>query len=239
MKGSVLTTRAWLLLVAASLLVAGGVLNFAQRAKQQTPLTDGVTWTDTKDGIVAETVAPNSAAARAHVLAGDRLVAISLKGDRKEEVSRATDIQIYLNEVQRNGEIHYLIERPSYPVESRFYWADLDHLDSLKQWTPLVIYLNFVGLVFLLVGFFVLFKQGGRAPFALHFATFCLTAFVFLFFTPLGIYKDLDLAIGVLRNIALILFAPLFLHFCALYPARQQLFSEKRWRTGVLYLPAV
>ena len=159
-----------------------------------------------------------------------------------EEVSRAKDIQIYLNEVHANagnGEIHYLIERPSYPAESRYYWADIDHLDSVKQWTPLVIYINFVGLVFLFVGFFVLFKQGGRAPFALHFATWCLTAFVFLFFTPLGIYKDLDLAIAVLRNIALVLFAPLFLHFCALYPSRQQLFGTRRWRTGILYLPAV
>lgn len=240
MKGSVLTTRAWLLLVAAGLLVAGGALNFLQRAKLQTPPTDGVTWADSKDGITAETVEPNSAAARAHVFAGDRLIAISLTGaDKGEEVARAKNVQIYLNEVRVGGEIHYLIERPSYPVESRHYWADIDHLDAISHWSPAAVYINLVGLVYLLVGFFVLFKQGGRAPFALHFATLCLTAFVFHFYTPVGLYKDLDLGIAVLRNFAFILFAPLFLHFCALYPSRQQLFTEKRWRAGALYLPAL
>ena len=47
-----------------------------------------------------------------------------------------------------------------------------------------------MGVIYLFVGFFVLFKQGGRAPYALHFATFCLAAFVFLFYTPVGSYRD-------------------------------------------------
>lgn len=239
MKGSVLTTRAWLLLVAAGLLVAGGALNFVQRAKQMAPPADGVNWNDTKQGIIAEAVEPHSAAARAHILPGDRLIAISLKGEHGEELSRARDIQIYLNEVRAGGEVHYLIERPSYPVESRYYWADIDHLDSVRQWTPSTIYINLVGLVYLLVGFFVLFKQGGRAPFVLHFATFCLAAFVYHCFTPIGTYKDLDLAIAFLRNAGFILTAPLFLHFCGLYPTRQQLFGERRWRAAILYVPAL
>ena len=191
-KGSVLTTRAWLLLAAACLLVAGGAFNFAQRAKQQTPPTDGVTWTDTREGIVAESVLSNSAAAKAHIVTGDRIIAISLTGQEKgEEVTRAKDIQLYLNSARVAGEIHYLIERPSHPAENRYYWADIDRLDALTHWSPAAIYVNLVGLVSLLVGFFVLFKQGGRAPFALHFATWCLTAFVFQFYTPVGIYKDL------------------------------------------------
>ena len=240
MKGSVLTTRAWLLLVAAGLLVAGGTLNFVQRAKLQKPATDGVTWTDTKAGIIAEAVEPNSAAARGHVLPGDRLIAISLTSeDKGEEVVLAKNIQIYLNEVRPGSEIHYLIERPSYPVESRHYWADIDHLDAVRQWSPSTLYINLVGLVYLLVGLFVLFKQGGRAPFVLHFATFCLAAFVYHCFTPIGTYKDLDLAIAFLRNVGFIVAAPLFLHFCALYPTRQQLFSERRSRAAMLYVPAM
>lgn len=239
MKGSVLTTRAWLLLVAAGLLVAGGALNFRQRAKQLAPPADGVVWNDTKQGIIAETVEPGSAAGRAHILAGDRLIAISLKGEHGEELARAKDVQIYLNEVGPRGEVHYLIERPSYPIESRYYWADIDHLDSVRQWTPSTLYINLVGLVYLLVGFFVLFKQGGRAPFALHFATFCLAAFVYHCFTPIGTYKDLDLGIAFLRNAGFLLAAPLFLHFCARYPIRQQLFSERRQRAVMLYLPGM
>jgi len=85
----------------------------------------------------------------------------------------------------------------------------------------------------------VLFKQGGRAPYVLHFATLCLVAFVFHFYTPTGAYRDLDLAIAFLRNVAFILFPALFVHFCALYPTRQQLFQTRRWRALLLYIPAL
>jgi PAS domain S-box-containing protein len=172
-------------------------------------------------------------------LPGDRLLAVSVRNDKYEEISHAKDVQMYLDQAQVGGQIHYLIERPSYPEESRFYYADLDNLDATHKWTPRSLYLNLIGLVFLFVGFFVLFKQGGRAPFALHFATWCLAAFVFLFYTPVGSYRDLDLAIAFLKNVAFILFSPLFLHFCALYPVRQQLVAERRWRTALLYAPAI
>ena len=96
-----------------------------------------------------------------------------------------------------------------------------------------------IGLVYLLVGLFVIFKQGGRAPFVLHFAGLCLAAFVFNFFTPIGTYEDLDLAIAFLRSAGLITFAPLFLHFSAIYPVRYYLFEERRWRSALLYGPAM
>src|SRR5262249_25403029 len=85
---------------------------------------------------------------------------------------------------------------------------------------------------------FVLFRQGGRAPFVLHFAGLFLAAFVFHFYTPLGSYRDLDIAIAFLRSAGLIVFAPLFLHFCTIYPVRYHLFEERRWRAVLLYVPA-
>jgi PAS domain S-box-containing protein len=226
-------------LAGAALLVTAGILNFAQRLRHETPPWDGVRWTDTRQGIIAEVVEPGSSGARGQILPGDRLIAISLDNKNYEEVGHAKDVQIYLDQARVGGDLHYLIERPSYPEDSRFYYADLDGLDAIHKWTPLVVYINLIGLVFLFVGFFVLFKQGGRAPFALHFAGFCLTAFVFCFYTPVGTYRDLDLAIAILDNAALILFAPLFLHFCAIYPVKQQLFSARRWRAALLYVPAV
>ncbi|MEP6569964.1 MAG: ATP-binding protein [Acidobacteriota bacterium] len=238
MKRSVFTTGTWLVLAGAALLVTAGVLNFAQRLRQETPAWDGVRWADTKQGIMAETVEPGSSGARAQILPGDHLIGISTDNRKYEEVGRAREVQMYLDQARVGGGIHYLIERPSYPVESRLYYADLDHLDATHKWTPLVVYINFIGLVFLFVGFFVLFKQGGRAPFALHFASVCLAAFVFCFYTPIGSYRDLDLAIAILKNAALIVFPPLFLHFCLLYPQRQQLFERKRWRAALLYVPA-
>ncbi len=49
----------------------------------------------------------------------------------------------------------------------------------------------------------------------------------------------MDLAIAFLRNAAFILFPPLFLHFCLVYPQQQQLFEGKRKRVALLYLPAL
>jgi two-component system NtrC family sensor kinase len=228
-----------LVLASAALFVAAGVLNFAQRLRHETPPWDGVRWADTRQGLIAETVAAGSSGARAQILPGDHLIGISLDNKNYEEVAHAKDVQIYLDQAHVNGDIHYFIERPSYPEESRLYYADLDHLDAIQKWTPRELYINLIGVVFLFVGFFVLFKQGGRAPFALHFASLCLAAFVFCFYTVVGTYRDLDLAIAYLDNAALILFAPLFLHFCLVYPQRQQLFEGKRKRAALLYLPAL
>ena len=222
------------------LLVVAGVLNFAQRVRRETPPWDGVTWVDTKDGVIAEAISPNTSGGRAWLLPGDRLVGVSLDPSSKgEEIVHARDVQIYLDAAGVGGQIHYSIERPSYPIESRYYVADLEKLDAIPSWTPRDLYINLIGLVYLFVGFFVLFRQGGRAPFVLHFATWCLTAFVLHFYTPVGSYRDLDLAIAFLRNAAFIMFVPLFVHFCARYPSRQQLFGGRPWLGISLYAPAI
>jgi two-component system, NtrC family, sensor kinase len=238
-KRSVLTTRTWFLLIGAALLISAGLLNYRQRLRQETPPWDGVEWVDTKDGVVARNVERGSAAERAWLLPGDRLLGISPDGkSRPEQITSARDVQIYLDEARMHGQLHYLMERPSYSTNAA-YWADLTDLGAFHKWTPRVIYINLIGVIYLFVGFFVLFKQGGRAPYALHFATLCLAAFVFHFYTPVGSYRDLDLAIAFLDNAAFILFAPLFLHFCALYPSKQQLFATRRWRAVSLYVPAL
>ncbi len=238
MKGSVLTTRTWLLLIGAALLISAGLLNFRQRARHETPAWDGVEWVDTNDGIVARTIERDSAAARAWLLPGDRLIGVSLNGNKAEEIRYARDVQIYLDQARVGGQLHYLMVRPSYEGVGA-YWADLDQLGYLHKWQPRDLYINAIGLVYLFVGFFVLFKQGGRAPFVLHFATLCLAAFVFHSYTPVGTYRDLDLAIAFLDSAGLLLFAPIFLHFCALYPTRQQLFQKSRWRVIWFYVPAI
>jgi PAS domain S-box-containing protein len=248
MKGSVLTGKTWLLLIVAALLIAAGALNFSQRLSHQPPPWDGVTWVDTSQGVIAKTVEPGSAAFRSQVTPGDHLIAISMveqicekvtSGPRCEQIADARDVQIYLDQARVGGEIHYLIERPSYPPENRTYYADLNHLGAIPNWTARDLYINLIGLVYLFVGLFVIFKQGGRSPFVLHFAALCLTAFVFHFYTPIGTYKDLDLAIAFLRSAGLIMFAPLFLHFSSIYPVRYHLFEERRWRSMLLYVPAV
>lgn len=235
------------MLVAAALLIAAGVLNFSQRLQHQPPPWDGVTWVNTSQGVIAKAVAPDSAAARARLVPGDRLLAISpdgrscadiTRGPKCQEIADARFVQVYLDNARVGGEIHYFIERPSYPPETRNYYADLDNLGAIQNWTARDLYVNLIGLVYLCVGLFVIFKQGGRSPFVLHFASLCLAAFVFHFYTPIGTYKDLDLAIAFLRNASFIMFAPFFLHFSAIYPVRYHLFEARRWRSVLLYLPA-
>ena len=144
MKGSVLTGRTWLLLITAALLITAGGLNFSQRLRFQPPPTDGVTWIDTAQGVVAKAVEPGSAASRARMIPGDLLIAISSNGQRCEDVSQgkkcdpirsSVAVPIYLDAARVGGEIHYLIERPSYSAETRFYYADLDNLGAIQNWT--------------------------------------------------------------------------------------------------------
>ena len=120
------------MLAGAAIMLAAGVLNFVQRARRETPPWDGIRWTETKQGILAETVEPNSSGARSRLLPGDRLLGVSVRNDKYEEISHARDVQMYLDQAQVGGQIHYLIERPSYPEESRYYYADLDNLDASR-----------------------------------------------------------------------------------------------------------
>ena len=243
MKDSVLTTKGWALLIAAAVLVAAGTINFAQRLTHTAPPTDGVDWVKTDDGrIVAREVKQDSPAGRKGVLGifpGDQLVGVAVGDDeRPAEVRTTYDVQVFLEEAGVGGRVRYSIVRPSYPEEIRFRHIYLDDLTPLRTVTARDLYVNLIGVVYLLVGLFVFFKQGGRAPFALHFATLCLVAFVFHFYKPYGGLEDLDLAVEFLDNAAFALFAPVLLHFCAVYPVRYQL-SERRPRlVYLLYAPA-
>jgi PAS domain-containing protein len=229
------------LLMAAALLVVAGGLNFYQRLTRTPPLTDGVTWKQTAKGVVAQSVDPNSAAGRAGVLGvlpGDRLIAISSDEEHDEPVVTSADVQIYLEQAKdTGGRLRYLILRGG--DEAQPYYVTLDHLESRSVNATRDLYINAIGVLYLLVGLFVLFKQGERAPFVRHFAALCLAAFVFHFYKPVGYYEDLDQSVAFLDDAAYILFAPLFLHFCAIYPLRRHLFERRRWLAALLYAPAI
>jgi two-component system NtrC family sensor kinase len=242
MKDSVLTTKGWALLIVAAVLVAAGTINFAQRLTHTAPPTDGVDWVKTDEGLVARWVKLDSPAGRKGVfgvMPGDLLGGVAVgDSEEREQVTTTYDVQVYLEEAGVGGRVRYFIVRPQNPEETRYYQIDIDNLTPQRTLTARDLYINFIGIVYLLVGLFVFFKQGGRAPFALHFATLCLVAFVFHFYKPYGGLEDLDLAVEFLDNAAFALFAPVLLHFCAVYPVRYQL-SEKRPRlVYLLYAPA-
>jgi len=229
------------LLVLAALFVTAGILNFAQRLTHSAPPTDGVAWAETPRGIVAQAVDPDSTSGRKGIFSiqpGDRLVGIRFDEHRGDEVTTVSDIQIYLEEAGVGGRLVYVIERPD-PVRGPItYECELDDLMPSRAWQARDLYVNLIGVVYLLVGLFVLFKQGGRVPYVLHFAALCLVAYVFHFYKPYGAYEDLDLVVDFLDHAALAFFAPVFLHFCAVYPVRYHL-SERQPRLALLlYAPA-
>ncbi len=239
MTGKVLTSWSLVWLLATVLFVVGGALNLSQRAYHKLPPTDGVVWQLKNDGgIYAERVVPGFAAARAGISTGDRLIGIGLDSDKTDEITSPADVQMFLEAAGVDGDLTYFYQRPSYSFSNNYYYADLKHLDTQQRWTAPIIFLTFVGIVWLGVGIFVLFKQGGHAPFVLHFAIICLAAFVFHVYRSLYIGEDFDLAINLIDNLAFAFFGPLFLHFCLRYPVRNEVFDNSRWQTYLLYLPA-
>ena len=238
MKGKVLTSWSLMWLVVTVLLVAGGALNLLQRAVHQLPPTDGVLWVQKADGIYADRVLPGLAASRAGVSPGDKLISVSLDGQTFDEVVSPADVPMYLDAAGVGGSLTYFYQKSNYSFSDNFYYADLRSIDTLPRWTPSILFLSLVGLVWLGVGIFVLFKQGSRSPFVLHFATVCLAAFVFHVYRSLSLGQDFDLAVTILDDAAFAFFVPLFLHFCLRYPVRSEVFDTPRWKTYVLYAPA-
>ncbi len=238
MKGKALTSWSLIWLVATVLFVAGGALNLLQRAAGELAPTDGVLWVKKTDGIYAEKVLPGLAASRQGISAGDKLLSISLDGENFDEVASIADVPMYLDAAGVGGSLTYFYQKPSYSISNSYYYADLKNIDTLPRWSPSIIFLTIVGVIWLGVGGFVLFKQGSRSPFVIHFATICLAAFVFHVYRSLNLGQDFDLAVSLLDDIAFALFAPLFLHFCLRYPVRSEVFDSSRWKTFALYVPA-
>ena len=239
MQRKVLTTWSWVLLLGTALFFVGGALNLLQRATQPLPPIDGVGWTIKENNVFAGRVKADSAADRAGILPGDRLIAISLNGKDFDEVISPADVSIYLDKAGVDGSLTYYYQRPSYSFNNNYYYADLSHIGTQPRWDASILLLAFVGLLYLSVGLFVLFKQGSSVPFILHFFALCLAAFVFHLYKPIGTGQDLDLAIELLDNAAFAFFAPLFVHFCLRYPVRSEVFFPgSRWKTYLLYMPA-
>jgi len=238
MKEKTFTSWSVMWLLAAVLFVAAGALNLSQRAFQSMPPTDGVHWIQRADGIYADKVLPGFSGARAGISTGDKLIGIGVDENSIEEITSPADVQMYLEAAKVDGSLTYFYQKTNYTFSDNLYFADLRHIDAVPRWTPSIVCLGIVGLVWLIIGAFVLFKQGSSAPFVLHFATVCLVAFVFHILRSIGTGRDFDLAVDLLDNMAFAFFVPLFLHFCIRYPVRTAVFGEERWKTYALYIPA-
>lgn len=239
MRLRTLSGRTILLLgITAAAVVVGG-LNLQARLRSPHIPSDGVIWADSSQGVKAEIVDPSGPAARAGVRRGDLLIGISLDGGRNfDEITRASDVQIYLDTAGVHHPVSYLVERRNAYGDASRWAADLIelHVKPQRLWRGL--YLGAIGLVYLIIGLYVLIRQG-RSPYTRHFYVICLAAFIVHFYSFTEQLDRLDWIVFLADNAALTLLAPLFLHFAALFPIKQHIVESRRGVTAVLYVPAM
>src|SRR5262249_77728 len=147
-----------------------GFLN-AQQKRRYIPPDDGASWIQEPSGIQARLVVPNKPTKKTSIQQNDILKAINgqtLRNDRH--------VTQMLDELGAWSRATYTIVRNGEEIDTTVIIGPPPPEYLLHQQ-----YLEIIGLIYFLVGLFVLLKRG-RAPHALHFYLVCLTSFVFYAF---------------------------------------------------------
>lgn len=242
------TTRTLLLLFLALLTLAIGTFNLRDRLNQKVVLTDGVVWRDDSQlGVVADKVEAGGPAARESIHRGDVLIGISPTGKDEdfEEITEARNVQIYLDTAKDRAQdgtpptLSYWIEKRNDTGDTVLREGISDvKLEPRPTNNLRGLFLALVGLIYLGIGIYFLLGQS-RAPYVTHFFLLCLLAFIAHFYSPTEEMRaQFDKAIDFADTIALILLAPIFVHFAFIYPAQEHGFRKRRWKAALLYIPA-
>jgi two-component system, NtrC family, sensor kinase len=238
----VLTSKTKLIAVLAITigLVVLATLNLRDRLRTSPIPDDGVEWVDTENGVQAKAIRADSPLTSV-VRRGDYVRAIHYRG-KFEKVERAETISLYLDRQGVGGDARYTIEHPD-PVLQSLYRIDQPYYDfefkviTRPQDLARGLYLAFIGVVYLAIGLFVLFRQS-RAALTYHFYSWSLVSFIAYFYSSTTEFSLHDKLISVLDSSALALLAPLFLHFCYNFPAGRRISLRSRPAALALYLPA-
>jgi PAS domain S-box-containing protein len=207
-------------------LVGLGILNYQQRAEYQAP-DDGVSWMDSPQGVTAWIVTRGGPADRAGIHEGDQLRAINgqpitTEAEAVQQIDQLGVWSLAAYSLSRNGE----------PFDTSLVLDPQVAAGSVRQ------YLALVGLLYLLIGTFILFRRW-TARKSGHFYIFCLASFVLYTFAYTGKFNMFDWAIYWLNVAAWVLQPAVFLHFCLTFPERSPLLRERRYLAPLLYLPGV
>ena len=207
-------------------LVGFGFLNYQQRGLFQNP-DDGVSWIDTPQGVTAWIVARGGPADRAGIHEGDQLKAINgqaimTEAEAVQQIYRLGVWSLAAYSLSRNGE----------PFETSLVLDAQANAGSVRH------YLALVGLLYLLIGTFILFRRW-TARKSGHFYVFCLASFVLYTFAYTGKLNLFDWTIYWLNVAAWVLQPALFLHYCLTFPEPLPPLRERRYLTPLIYLPGV
>jgi PAS domain S-box-containing protein len=96
--------------------------------------------------------------------------------------------------------------------------------------------LRVIGLIYLVIGFYVLFRRWG-APRATHFYLFCLVSFALYALKYTGKFNGLDQTVFWANVLAESLQPALFLHFALSFPKERLRKLGRRWILPLVYAP--
>src|SRR5215471_20760063 len=202
-----------------------GALNVQQKRRYMPP-DDGVSWIQGPEGIQARLIVTDGPAEKAGIQRGDILKAINGEAVRNDR--HVTQI---LYELGIWSRATYTIVRNEKEIETTLIIGP-----SPPQYLRHQEYLEVIGLLFFLVGVFVLLKRS-RAPHALHFYFVCLVSFVFYAYHATGKFNPFDWTIFWSDLAASLLLPPLFLHFCLDFPMRNKWIAERPRVLYLIYVP--
>src|SRR5260221_6277968 len=197
------------LLIATMAAIVFALLNFDQRVRFESP-DDGVSWRDTDHGIVAQQVLASSPAEKVGIHAGDRLLEVS-----GVTVYRALDVTKKLWHAGLWTQVRYKLARNGEEFETSLVLAPADKPASIEN------YLRFAGLLYLFIGFFILWKRW-NGPRAIHFYVFCLVSFIFCSFHYSGKLDAFDFEVYWVGIVARLLAPTLLLHVALGFPERTE-----------------
>ena len=224
MSGLRLRPGAVVLAVVTAVALCFAWVNFRQSTTYFVP-DDGVTWSDEAAGVTAHWIARDSPAARAGIHEGDLLTAVD-----DSQIQTSLQVPRRLDRIGIWNEAKYHLVRAGREFDVSFV------LEPANRPTSLHNYLRVVGLLYLFIGLFILWRRSA-APRALHFYLFCLASFVLYSFHYTGKANVFDHEVYWSNVVATLLQPALLVHFALLFPERHR--KVKTALLAVYGIPAV
>ncbi len=222
--------QATLLALATAALFVLAVFNLLQERQTQEPF-DGVWWHEARGGLVADRVLPNLPGEHAGIQAGDLLTGVAESATAPmKPVTRVADLERALWATGSYGQVYYAITRDGIPLDNPVPVIPVPTDRSLQ------LGLRVIGLIYLLIGFYVLFRRWG-APRGTHFYLFCLVSFALYALKYTGQLDVLDWTVFWTNVVAGALQPALFLHFALSFPEERFKSGRRRWLVPVVYAP--
>ncbi len=222
--GLIHRAQATLLALATAALLVLAVFNLLQERHFDRP-DDGVWWREAAGGLVADKVLPNMPGERAGIQTRDLLTAVN-----GVSVSREADLERALYGAGSYGQLNYFITRDGIPLDTPVKVIPVPSDRSLAQG------LRVIGLIYLIIGFYVLFRRWG-APRATHFYLFCLVSFALYALKYTTKLDTLDWTVFWTNVAAEALQPALFLHFALSFPEERFKNLRRRWLLPLVYAP--